>query len=81
MEPTLKNGDSVIVDVSQKTPETEGVYAVVMNGKILIKRIQFMRKGYRLISDNKRYDPIDLEEFDDISIVGRCYVCMATKTL
>lgn len=81
MEPTLSNGDTVIVDASQKRPTADGVYAVVLNGQIFVKRIQFLKNGYRLISDNKHYEAIDVESFDEISIVGKCYVSLAIKRL
>lgn len=81
MEPTLSDGDTVIVDVSQKHPTTEGVYAVVLNGSVFVKRLQFLRNGYRLLSDNKRYDAIDVASYDDVKIIGKCYVSFAIKRL
>lgn len=81
MEPTLSDGDTVIVDVSQKNPTTDGVYAVVLNGSVFVKRLQFLKNGYRLLSDNKHYDAIDVEKYDDMTIVGRCYVSLAIKRL
>lgn len=81
MEPTLSAGDTVIVDSSQKHPTSDGVYAVVLNNQIFVKRIQFLKNGFRLISDNKRYDPIDVENLDEVSVIGKCYVSFATKRL
>lgn len=81
MEPTLSDGDTVIVDVSQKHPTTEGVYAVVLNGSVFVKRLQFLQNGYRLLSDNKRYDAINVASYDDVKIIGKCYVSFAIKRL
>ena len=81
MEPTLSDGDTVIVDASQTRPTSEGVYAVVLNGCVFVKRIQFLQDSYRLLSDNKRYDAIDVRSCDDVKIIGKCYVSFAIKRL
>lgn len=81
MEPTLSDGDTVIVDASQTHPTSEGVYAVVLNGCVFVKRIQFLQNSYRLLSDNKRYDAIDVRGCDDVKIIGKCYVSLAIKRL
>lgn len=81
MEPTLSEGDSVLVDVSQKTPSSDGIYAVVMNNRVFIKRIQFIPDGFLLLSDNPKYQPITVSDADCLNIVGRCYVGLAIKKL
>lgn len=81
MEPTLSEGDCVLVDVSQKNPTSDGIYAVVLNNRIFIKRIQFVLDGFLLLSDNPKYQPISVTEADSLTIVGRCYVGLAIKKL
>ena len=81
MEPTLSEGDSVLVDVSQKSPSSDGIYAVVMNNRVFIKRVQFIPDGFLLLSDNPKYKPIKISDSDCLNIVGRCYVGLAIKKL
>jgi len=56
MEPTLKDGDYVLIDETIKFG-TNGIYAIQYGGQILIKRLQFKMNGTILIiSDNVKYE-------------------------
>lgn len=81
MEPTLKNGETVFVDTSQTSADSDGIYAVSFDGRIFIKRIQLVPNGLRLLSDNRFYDPIQIPNGEHLKIVGRCYSSLAVKTL
>lgn len=80
MEPTLSEGDSVIVDVSEKTVRRDGMYVVRIGASLFVKRIQITPKGLRLISDNSLYHPIETTE-DEVEIIGRAYVGLCLKRL
>lgn len=55
MEPTLRDGDYVLIDEST-TFGVNGIYAIQLGGQILIKRLQFKMDGTVLIiSDNSKY--------------------------
>ena len=55
MEPTLKDGDYVLID-ENTTFGVNGIYAIQLGGQILIKRLQFKMDGTILIiSDNSKY--------------------------
>ena len=55
MEPTLRDGDYVLID-ENTTFGVNGVYAIQLGGQILIKRLQFKMDGTVLIiSDNTKY--------------------------
>jgi len=55
MEPTLRDGDYVLID-ENTTFGVNGVYAIQLGGQILIKRLQFKMDGTVLIiSDNSKY--------------------------
>ena len=55
MEPTLKDGDYVLIDENINFG-TNGIYAIQYGGQILIKRLQFKMDGTILIiSDNTKY--------------------------
>jgi phage repressor protein C with HTH and peptisase S24 domain len=56
MEPTLKDGDYVLIDETINFG-TNGIYAIQYGGQILIKRLQFKMDGTILIlSDNDKYE-------------------------
>lgn len=56
MEPTLKDGDYVLIDETINFG-TNGIYAIQYGGQILIKRLQFKIDGTILIlSDNDKYE-------------------------
>ena len=73
MEPTLMSGDLVLIDHNRNyISGQDGIYAITMNGAIMIKRIQIVdpSKILRIISDNDRYDPLDLP-VDQVKINGK----------
>lgn len=64
MEPTLTSGDLVLVDHNRNYVDPQGgIYAIAIEGEIAVKRIQmlFPTKKLRIISDNSRYEPIEIE--------------------
>ena len=74
MEPTIEAGSAVVVDISPVSSPRDGLWVVAYGDQIFIKRIQVTPSGYRLISDNSRYPPIEIESFDRVKLVGRVIV-------
>lgn len=74
MEPTISDGDSLLVNTAEKEPQDGHIY-VIRNGEITwVKRIQRQIDGsLLLISDNKIYPPmvIKLDESTDVEIIGK----------
>lgn len=73
MEPTLVSGDLVLIDHSRNYVDSRGgIYAIAIEGEIAVKRIQVLLPSRRLkiISDNNRYDPMELES-DQVIINGK----------
>lgn len=71
MEPTLKDGD-LIVCSSSGWDDGEGLYAVRLNGKGYVKRVQVLAGKLVLMSDNPKYKPIEEPlESDDYSVIGK----------
>lgn len=73
MEPTLYSGDIVLVDGNRNFVDLHGgIYAILVNDSIMIKRIQllFKEKTLKIISDNPKYEPIIVSP-DDIHIIGK----------
>lgn len=75
MEPTIRDGDVLLVDTSIDYVKDNAIYVVVFAGRTLVKRLQLMRDGSVAIkSDNK--DVFDDEvvppnEVPDIQVAGR----------
>lgn len=57
MEPTIQDGSYVVIDM-KNCNKTDGIYAVLIDDNILIKRLQFELDGtIKIISDNIKYEP------------------------
>lgn len=70
MQPTLNDGDEILVDQSRQTPR-DGIHVVRVGDTLLVKRIDMGRPGrIRLRSDNAIYDPLDLAP-DEVAVIGR----------
>ncbi|MCF6246958.1 MAG: helix-turn-helix domain-containing protein [Desulfobacula sp.] len=73
MEPVIKEGDTVLIDQSQKNILAGAIYAVGVEDTILIKRLEKHPNKLVLCSDNKAYDPIFLEkdQMETVRIIGK----------
>ncbi len=73
MEPVIREGDTVLIDQSQKNILAGAIYAVGVEDTILIKRLEKHPNKLVLCSDNKDYQPIYLErdETDKVRIIGK----------
>ena len=75
MEPTLSQGDVVLVDRSTKRVTNDGLYIVRLDDSLLVKRVQAMPGGIlQVTSDNQAYAPFTLrleDEGRDVAIIGR----------
>jgi len=65
MEPTLYDGDTVLVDRSKNTLRSDGIYVFREGDELFIKRIERQLGGKILIkSDNPRYEPYYFDPVD-----------------
>ncbi len=73
MEPVIKEGDTVLIDQSQKSIIAGAIYAVGVEDTILVKRLEKHPDKLVLCSDNKDYEPIFLErdQTDKVRIIGK----------
>jgi phage repressor protein C with HTH and peptisase S24 domain len=78
MQPELRDGDTVLVDESQKDILSGAMYAVGVEDTIMVKRVEKHPNRLVLLSDNRDYSPIYLqfEELGGIRIIGKViWVC------
>lgn len=71
MQPTLNDGDMVVCD-SLGWDNSDGIYAIRMNGNGYVKRIQVANGKILIKSDNPVYDTIEEPiESDNLNIIGK----------
>jgi phage repressor protein C with HTH and peptisase S24 domain len=71
MEPTLHEGNVVLVDRTQQRWQRGGIFVVATIGGLFIKRLQPKADGaVELISDNPAYPPERIES-SDVKILGK----------
>lgn len=73
MSPLIHDKDAIFIDVSDQYLR-EGVYVLLVDGELFIKRVQRMpSKVLRLKSENPAYDPMDIypDSGTEIKIIGR----------
>lgn len=74
MEPTIRDGDVLIVDTSITSVRDNAIYIIVYNGNVLVKRVNLKVNGSLvLISDNDRHPPEEIpkSEVHDLHVAGR----------
>lgn len=73
MIPTINSGDLVWIDVSEKTPSSDGLYLLCIGRDLMIKRIQInpFNNSATVKSDNPRYAVFEKENFADIQVMGK----------
>jgi DNA polymerase V len=78
----IQNSDVLIVDKSLKATNGKIIVAVV-NGDLVVRRFQQGIKGYTLVAENSRYEPIDIGEFTQFTPWGlvTCVIHIFEKTL
>lgn len=73
MQPTIRSGEIVLIDTSQKTVRTSGnIWAVAIGEIGMIRRIHVTAKGrFQLISEHGNLPPEEIGEDDALNIIGR----------
>lgn len=74
MEPTIRSGDVLLVDVSWNAIRDNGIYVIVTKSYVAVKRIHAKVDGsLRIVSDNPAYPPEDVSpgSSDNFSVAGR----------
>jgi phage repressor protein C with HTH and peptisase S24 domain len=74
MQPTLCDGDTVLVDLSQRVPSPPGIFVLHDGLGLVAKRVEHVPMSeparLRIISDNPRYAPYECLAAE-ATIVGR----------
>jgi phage repressor protein C with HTH and peptisase S24 domain len=78
MEPEMKDGDTILIDESQKDVLAGAIYAVGVDDTIMVKRLEKHPNKLVLLSDNRDYHPIYLQgnEINSVRIIGKVvWIC------
>lgn len=81
MTPTFVAGDSIFVDISVRSFETDGIYIFVYGQTFHIKRLQMQGDRLAVISDNNKYRDwyIDEESEDRLFVMGKVLIHQSIK--
>ena len=73
MEPTIRPGDSMLVDTSQTNPRRDGIFVIRWDGWLNVKRVTADEASRTLTisSDNPQYAPRSDVQPDNITVLGR----------
>ncbi|PCI85744.1 MAG: hypothetical protein COB24_11805 [Hyphomicrobiales bacterium] len=74
MDPTIRNGDTLLIDTSINEIRDNGIYIVIVNGMTMVKRVHIkLNRSITLISDNSNYpdEEILFDEIHQLHIAGR----------
>ncbi len=74
MMPTIRDGDLLLVDTTDRTFRNFGIYVLEISGERLVKRVQRKHDGSLvLISDNLAYQPdhVPSDLGREVTVVGR----------
>ncbi len=74
MEPTLEDGELVLVDRRCDRFNNDAVYAIQYDGKLRIKRVQLKLDGTVIVkSDNQNFEPdiLTAEQAEDLRVIGK----------
>jgi len=75
MEPTLFDGDDILVDRGNATLKPGAIHVLRYDDVLLVKRIARKGRGYVIDSDNKAHAAIPVEDPAQLQIVGRVLWC------
>lgn len=73
MSPELEEGDTILVDQSQKRLNSRNLYVVGLEDSLQVKRVQAAPGLAILLSANRNYPPVTLQgdEVDSLRVIGR----------
>ena len=78
MTPTIGNRDTLLIDTTDRTFQSFGIYVLEIDGHRLVKRVQRRHDGsVLLISDNTAYlpDTVGKAEAEKMVVIGRVVWC------
>ena len=75
MEPTLRDGDDILVDRGASTIKTGAIHVLRYDDVLLVKRLVRMGGDIVIKSDNDAYDDIRVDDPASLHLIGRVLWC------
>ena len=77
MEPSLKDGDTVLINEGEKKILAGAIYAVGVDDTIMVKRLEKHPNKLVLLSDNQSFMPVffKAEDMESVRIIGKVIWC------
>ena len=69
MEPTIRDGDTILVDQTDALPQDGFIYLSTLGDALMVKRFQRIPGGWRLRSENPDRGYIDVQGGDQLSML------------
>lgn len=80
MNKTFSSGDPLIIDRGVNCIEVDGVYLISLDNHLMVKRLQIIAGGVRVLSDNEAYPPQDVKGPDLPLLVVHARVLLAWRS-
>lgn len=77
MHKTFSSGDPLIIDRGVTSVEIDGVYLISLDNHLMVKRIQIISDGVKIISDHESYIPHDVTGKDLERLIVHARVLLA----
>lgn len=73
MLPTIKPDEFVLIDLTYKTPSSDGLYVLCVGDDLMVKRIQInpIDNSVEIISDNPVYKSAFAKTYKDVRVIGK----------
>lgn len=71
MRPTIQAPEFIMLDRGINNWQGEGIYALALDDVMMLKRLQKVDKKYKVISDNKEYDPFYIDNTTSFNVIGK----------
>ncbi|MBY0354950.1 MAG: hypothetical protein K2Q12_04385 [Rickettsiales bacterium] len=73
MEPTLSDGDTVLVDLTESYPRTDGIFVIGYEDHLMAKRLRIdpVRQKLAIISDNPLYSAVEDIAPQALHVIGK----------
>ena len=84
MEPTFKDGDSLLVDRGVTDIKLDAIYVLALRDELYIKRVQRRPDGtVMMLSDNPSYQPYQIKnaERDQFQVLGRVVMAWNSRRI
>lgn len=73
MTPTLSDGDTVLVDLTESYPRTDGIFVIGYDDHLMVKRLRIdpVRQKLAIISDNPLYSAVEDIAPHALNVIGK----------